>query len=454
MKSALKTSTAFTRPRGLIAMRNDGGNVVELVTKLNSAFEEFKAANDSRLKDIEKKGAADTVTVEKVDRINADITKISTELQAVMTRMAALPAAANDDKEAKASLGRWNLTLRAHAKGLGREKPAAMNAAGFEAYRNAFNDALRLDNRTLPAEVMNALQIGSDPDGGYLCPPEVDSTIDRIVTSMGAMRSLATIRQIGGASYKKPVTTTGAGFGGWAEETEAPTETTTPKLSELEFTARKMWAEPRATSDMLEDASVNVEAWLGDEVGLTLAANESEAFITGNGVKRPRGLLGYPIVANGSYSWGNIGYVASGGTSDFASSNPSDKLFDLVHALKRQYRGNATWMMNDTTLGKIRKFKDGQGNYLWQPGLQAGMVGVLLGHPVATDDFMPDVTTDTYPIAFGDFRRGYVVVDRRGTIVIRDNLTSKPYVKFYTTRRVGGGIQNFEAIKVMKIANS
>lgn len=439
---------------GIVAVRADASDPAALIRQLNAAFEEFKAANDARLKEIEK-GTADVVSNEKVDRINGEITNLLNQIQALEARMSRPQMPAEAERDQQAAVEAMNRNLRAHAQRLSRPLPAEMDAQSFAAYRQAFNRALRSDGRSLSSEVLNALQVGSDPDGGYLCPPEIDTMIDRIVSDLGSIRRLATVRSIGTSSLKKPVQTSGAGFGGWAGERASPTETTTPGLTELEFTPGTMWAEPRATTEFLEDASINVEAWLADEVGLTFVEQESQAFIDGNGVTKPRGFLSYNIVANASYSWGNIGYVASGGASDFATSNPSDKLIDLVHALKRQYRGNATWVMNDATLAAIRKFKDSTGIYLWAPsGLTGGQVGVLLGYPVATDDFMPDVGAGNFPIAFGDFRRGYLIVDRRGTVVVRDNLTSKPYVKFYTTRRVGGGVQNFEAIKVMKIAAS
>lgn len=439
---------------GIVAVRADASDPAALIRQLNAAFEEFKAANDARLKEIEK-GSADVVSNEKVDRINGEITNLLNQIQGLEARMNRPQVPTEGDRDAQASLDAMNRTLRAHAQRLSRPLPAAMDAQGFATYRQAFNQALRSDGRSLSSEILNALQVGSDPDGGYVCPPEVDSMIDRIVSDLGSIRGLATVRTIGTSSFKKPVQTSGAGFGGWAGERTSPTETTTPGLTELEFTPGTMWAEPRATTELLEDASINVEAWLADEVGLTFVEQESQAFIDGNGVNKPRGFLSYNIVANASYSWGNIGYVASGGAAGFAASNPSDNLIDLVHALKRQYRGNATWVMNDATLATIRKFKDGNGIYLWAPsGLTGGQVGVLLGYPVSTDDFMPDVGSNEYPIAFGDFRRGYLIVDRRGTVVVRDNLTSKPYVKFYTTRRIGGGVQNFEALKVMKIASS
>lgn len=459
-RAALRGATALGRPRGLIGgLRADApASPAELVEKIAKAFEEFKAANDTRLKEIEKRGSADAVTAEKVDRINAEITRLSTEFKAALaeveTRLGRPGLAGPPDRDTAAQLKAFNRTLKAHARGRSRPMPADADLSAYDGYCGAFDTALRTDAKQFTLQVQNALSIGSDPDGGYLCPPEIDTAIDRVVTAMGSLRSLATVRTIGSPSFDKLAQTTGASAGGWGNEKTPPSETGTPSLVKLSFVPGTLWAEPQITTELLEDASFDVAGWLADEVGLTFVEQESTAYISGNGIERPRGLLSYPAVANASYAWGSLGYVASGAAADFATTAPSDRLIDLVHALKRQYRGNANWLMNDATLAKIRKFKDGQGNYLWVPGLQQGQVGVLLGYPVATDDFMPDVGTDAFPIAFGDFRRAYLVVDRRGTVVLRDPYTNKPFVKFFTTRRVGGGVQNFEAVKLMKIATS
>ena len=203
-----------------------------------------------------------------------------------------------------------------------------------------------------------------------------------------------------------------------------------------------------------DDAFVNAEAWLSDEVSISFTEGEAAAFITGTGIKSPRGILSYTNVANSSYTWGNIGYTASGAAGAFAASNPSDNLVDLIHTLKRGYRNGASFLMNDLTLSSIRKFKDGQGIYLWTPGLQEGVSSTLLGYGVEIDDNMPDVAANTYSIAFANFSRAYQIVDRAGVAVLRDPYTRKGWVKFYTTKRVGGGVKNFEAIKLMKFATS
>jgi HK97 family phage major capsid protein len=203
---------------------------------------------------------------------------------------------------------------------------------------------------------------------------------------------------------------------------------------------------------MLDDASMNVESWLADEVAVEFSEQEGDALINGNGVAKPRGILSYDMVANASYAWGKTGFIKTGAAADFATTAPADNLIDLIHSLKRGYRQNGSFVLNDLTVAKIRKFKDVDGQYLWQPSLQLGQPSTLLGYPAETDDNMPDVGAGTFPVAFGDFKRAYLVIDRIGIRVLRDPFTSKPNVLFYTTKRVGGGIQNFEAIKFLKCA--
>jgi HK97 family phage major capsid protein len=207
----------------------------------------------------------------------------------------------------------------------------------------------------------------------------------------------------------------------------------------------ELYAMPAATQALLDDSVVNLDQWIAEEVQQAFADQESTAFVTGNGTNKPKGFLGYTNVADASWSWGNIGYIATGTAAAFPASNPSDKLIDFIYALKSGYRQNANWVLNRKTQGVIRKFKDSSGEYLWQPAATT-----LLNFPVTESEDMPDIGTDSFSIAFGDFNRGYLIVDRVGVRVLRDPYSAKPYVLFYTTKRVGGGVQNFEAIKLMK----
>jgi HK97 family phage major capsid protein len=297
------------------------------------------------------------------------------------------------------------------------------------------------------------MSVGSNPDGGYVVPLEIEQTIDRVLAKVSPIRALATVQQIGSNVYRKPISTNDAGTG-WVAETDARPQTSTPNLSALDFPAMELYAMPAATQTLLDDAQVDIEQWLASEVQIVFAEQEGAAFINGNGTTQPKGILSYTNVADASWVWGDLGYIASGAAGAFAASNPSDALLDLAYAPKQAYRANATWVMNRKTEATIRKFKDSTGNYIWQPSVVAGQPATLFGFPVAVAEDMPDIAANSYSIAFGDFARGYLVVDRVGICTLRDPYSAKPYVLFYTTKRVGGGVQNFEAIKLMKFAVS
>lgn len=390
------------------------------------SFEAFKDANDERLREIERK-YADVVTDEKVDRINRALDEQKRAIDELMLA-AARPALGGEFKAApdRATRERKAAFDRYMRKG---------DASGFEALE------------------LKALSAGSNPDGGYVVPLEIEQTIDRVLAKYSPIRSIATVRTIGGNVYRKPITTAGAATG-WVAETDARTQTSTPTLSTIDFPTMELYAMPAATQVLLDDAQVDTEAWLASEVQTVFAEQESTAFVTGNGTNKPKGFLSYTNVADGSFSWGNIGYVATGVSAGFAASNPADNLLDLAYAPKQAYRANGSWVMNRKTESTIRKFKDTTGNYIWQPGTVAGAPATLFGYPVVESEDMPDIAANSYSVAFGDFARGYLIVDRAGIRVLRDPFTAKPYILFYTTKRVGGGVQNFEAIKLLKFGTS
>lgn len=396
-----------------------------LIDGITKNFETLKVENDAALK------KADGVQSEKVDRIN----------NAIGVEMKKLQDGLDDTAKQIAAL-----KLGGNGKDVDPDKKA--HAQGFDKYfRKGVDAGLR------ELEVKAAMSTDSDPDGGYVVPFEMEAAIDRVLGTVSAMRSLATVRQISTGMYKKPVGLGGA-TSGWVGERETRSETNTPTLSVLEFPAMELYAEPRATQAMLDDAAINVENWLADEVAIEFAEEEGAAFISGTGVNRPRGLLSYDTVVDTSYAWGKLGFVVTGEAADLIAEDPVDPFINLIYALKQGYRSNARFIMNRTLQAKIRKFKDDQDNYMWTPpfmgGVQVAQPAQFLGYPIVDDDNMPNVGANVFPVAFGDFRRGYLIVDRIGIRVLRDPFTSKPYVKFYTTKRVGGGIQNFEAIKLLK----
>jgi HK97 family phage major capsid protein len=384
--------------------------------ELLQAFEAFKEANDRRLAEIEKRMSADVLLEEKVERIGKAIDE--------MTLKARRPPLAGPE----------------------RREPSE--------HRRAFESYVRKgETQGLFDLEAKSMAIASNPDGGYLVPAETEAEIGRLLANISPIRAVADVRQISSNIYKKPFAITGAATG-WVGETGARPETASATLAELSFQAMELYAQPAATQALLDDSVVNLDQWIAQEVQTVFAEQESQAFVTGNGANRPRGFTDYPKIADASWTWGNIGYLATGVAGGFAAANPSDKLVDLIYAVKAGYRQNATWVMNRKTQGAIRKFKDGQGVYLWQPAATADGKASLLNFPVTESEHMPDIATDSFALAFGDFKRGYLIVDRVGVRILRDPFSAKPYVLFYTTKRVGGGVQNFEAIKLLKFGVS
>jgi HK97 family phage major capsid protein len=387
-------------------------------------FDAFKQANDERLAGIERR-SADVLTEEKVARIDTALTETRAKIDALMLAQA-----------------------RPH---LGGERKA-FDPASTE--RKARFDRYVRKGDGLDMEV-KALSEGSNADGGYTVPLEIERTIDRVLSQASPIRAIASVRAIGGGTYRKPITTAGAASG-WVGETGSISQTGTPTLAALDFPAMELYAMPAATQTLLDDSQVDIEQWLADEVQIVFAEQEGAAFVNGDGSNKPTGFLHYTTVADASWVWGKIGYVASGADGAFVDDEdaPADALLNLAYAPKQGYRANGRWVMNRKTESRVRKFKDANGNYIWQPGAAAGQPATIFGYSVTEAEDMPDIASNSYSIAFGDFARGYLIVDRVGIRVLRDPYSAKPYVLFYTTKRVGGGVQNFEAIKLMKFATS
>jgi HK97 family phage major capsid protein len=389
------------------------------------AFEAFKDANDERLAQIEARMSADAVTSDKVERINRAV------------------------DEAKARLD--ELTLKARRPQLSGETAEPPMA---REHKQAFESYVRKgEAQGLTGLEAKAFSVSSNPDGGFLVPPEIEMEIGRRVANFSPIRAISSVRQVSAPSYRKPFNVTGFATG-WVGETAARPETATPALAEIQFPTMELYAMPSATQSLLDDAAVNIDQWIAEEVQLAFAEQEGTAFVIGNGVNRPKGFLDYTKVTDASWSWGNIGYLPTGVAGNFAAANPSDRLFDLIYSLKAGHRQNAVWVMNRRTQSAIRKIKDTTGNYMWEPAARPDGRATLMGFPVAESEAMPDIATDSFGLAFGDFGQGYLVVDRVGVRVLRDPYSAKPYVLFYTTKRVGGGVQNFEAIKLLRFGVS
>jgi len=403
------------------------------IASLGNTYEEFKIANDERLKKLEAKGTVDPLLTEKVEKINADVTELS-KMKAELDLLA---------KEV------------AQAKTLPGGGDSEVNGARAE-HKDAFEKWFRSGGEANLANVKQlqvkaGLSTLSDPDGGYIiAPPEFDKAIDRVAGTISVMRNLATVRAIGVDTYKKLVNMGGASSG-WVAERESRPETATPTLREIAINQKELYAEPGATNVALDDAYMDLASWLADEVSVEFSEQEGSAFVNGDGVAKPHGIAGYTMVTNASYEWGKVGYVPGGNATVL---NSPDALVNLQHALKPVYRNGATWLLNDATCAKIRTLKTGEGEYLWQPGLVANAPDMLLGKPVAYDDNIADIAGNAFPVFFGNFKRAYLILDRTGIRILRDPYTSKGNTLFYTTKRVGGGIVMFEAVKALKIATT
>ena len=396
-----------------IAPETKTAEVAQAYEALARTFEEFKSVNDERVDAIERRISADVLTEEKLTRIDRRL----------------------DD-----------LMLKQRRPQLGGEETGDAatreHKSAFDAYvRSGEADGLK----RLEAKSLN---VASGPDGGYLVPQNAERDILRRMAAISPIRALATVRQISTNSYKKAFSPVGPQVG-WSGEA-GPVAAATQVLSDLTFPTFELYAEPAATQTLLDDASVDIERWIADEVEVAFAEQEGAAFINGDGQTRPKGFMASAKVANAAYAWGSLGYVATGASGDFAATGGSDALVDLVYALKAGYRQNAAFVMNRRTQSEIRKLKDANGAYLWQPPAAVGAQASLMTFPLVEAEDMPDIAADSYGVAFGDFRRGYLIVDRMGIRILRDPYSAKPYVQFYTTKRVGGGVQDFDAIKLLK----
>ncbi|MGL4494863.1 MAG: phage major capsid protein [Beijerinckiaceae bacterium] len=399
-----------------------GGDAAAAYDQLARTFDAFRAENDERLRQIEKRGVADPVTEDKLTRINTALDDTRRRVDDLVLKRVRPSLAGSFDTP--------SLVDVEHKK-------------AFDAYVRGgeFSGLKALEEK--------ALSVGSGPDGGYLAPPNTEEEVLRRLSLLSPIRSIASQRRVSVNVYKKAFSTTGASAG-WVGETAARPQTNSPVLAEMSFPAMELYAMPAATQALLDDAVVDIDQWLADEIETTFAEQESAALVNGNGTNQPRGFLNYTKVANASWSWGNIGYIPTGVSGNFAASNPSDQLIDLIYALKGSFRQNASFVMNRKTQAAVRKFKASTGEYLWTPPATAGAPAQLMGFPIVEVEEMPDMAADSFAIGFGDFKRGYLIVDRAGIRVLRDPYTAKPYVLFYTTKRVGGGVQDFDAIKLMK----
>ncbi|WP_374764273.1 phage major capsid protein [Yunchengibacter salinarum] len=333
------------------------------------------------------------------------------------------------------------------------ERPAGTGTAAE--HKAAFLEGFlaKGDDSRIRALEHKALSTSTGGDGGYAVPEEIDHAIEKQLVDLSPLRRHVTVRTVTSGDYKRLVNTGGAGSG-WVGEADGRSQTATPNLEEVAITPGELYANAAATQRALDDMQFDAEGWLLEEVTEEFAVQENAAIINGDGINKPRGILTAPMSTSGDDTrpFGTLQVLPTGVDGGFASADPADILVDLVHSLKPRYRQGAVFLMNSKTLAVVRKFKDGDGNFIWRPGLADGQPDRLLGHPVVECEDMPDIASDSLSIAFGNLGRAYTLAERTGTRVLRDPYSNKPYVHFYATRRVGGALVNDQALKLVRFS--
>ena len=429
--------------------------IKKLIEAQGQAWEEHKKTNDELLKakaegkavaDLEAKLAKLSDEMDKLAELKADFDKFILESQR--------PGASKGDENTEAECKQWNAMLRADFQSKGRSIPAEVSVDAYAQYKSAFYSLVRHgDIERLSADERKALSAGSDPDGGYLLPTPTVGRMIKKVYEQSTMRQLANVVTISTDALEGIVDNDEADAG-WVSEMGTRNDTDTPQVGKYRIEAHEMYAQPKVTQKLIDDAATDVEAWLADKVADKFARVEGNAFWNGNGVGQPRGLAAYTTAAtgDGSRAWGTFEHVLTGANGAFHTTK-ADPLQDLLGAFKDQYLQGATFVMRREVRTLIRKMKEATSDrYLWEPSLQAGQPDRLLGYPVRIDQYIPAITTGSLSLAFGDFREAYTIVDRIGVRTLRDPYTAKPYIRFYSTKRTGGGAVNFEAVKFLKFA--
>lgn len=403
-------NSSVSRTRGILAVRAEGERrgVAVAIDEIAEDIRDFRARYDGRMKDLE------------------------------------------------AAVDQANIKIAAGEMGAGLpERNAPVDAA----YTANFRDYLRSGDAEQEIRAANregrfatihaSLNVGTPSEGGYLAPIEWDRSIIKSLLPLSPMRRLATVRQTGVRGYSTLWNERGWGSG-WVGETAARPETLAATMEPITFDNGEIYAMPAATQQILEDSEIDMGEWIAAEIAEEFATQENIAFIAGNGTNKPKGLLTY--AAGAANAAAHPGGALDTVTVASATAIAADELVDFFYGLGARYRQNSTWLMNSTSAATIAKLKDGDGNYLWRESFAAGQPQTLLGRPVEFDENMPAIAAGAVPIAFGDFRSGYVINDRLGVTILRDPYTAKPYVLFYARKRVGGGVRDPRAIRVMKMA--
>lgn len=425
-------------------------SVADALGKIATAFDEYKKTNDARIEAV-KSGASTEALDAKLAKIDQNIdslNEVKTKLEKMETKLS-----------------------RPGAMGGGQQEGESREATE---YRHAFLDWVRApadsERQQRAAQAQKALEAKSSADdrerrstqtvtstgsaGGFALPEVIERNIARLSVDISPIRQIATVRMVGSPDYKELFDINGAGFE-WLGETDTRNQTNTPDLAEVAPTFGMASAKPQASEESLDDLFFNVESWLIESAAEAIAQGEGAAFVSGNGTKKPTGFLAGPTpvtTADSARAFGTLQYIASGQAA--AMPTTLDPLYDMVYGLRARYRRNAQWVTSKMVLSALRKYKDSTGQYLWQPALTAGQPATFMGFGITEAEDMPVVAASAFALAFGDFKEGYLIADRVGMRITRDEITSPGFVKFYVRKRVGGKLRNTQAIKLLKIAAS
>ena len=397
--------------------------VKEAINSLGNSFAEFKSVNNERLQKIENTGQTDSLLEHKLSKISDDIDRFT----GVIDKISATKNRPDFD--------------------------VITQDIKIDEHKSAFMSYVRKgDEQVLQSIESKALSVGSDPNGGFLVPKLMAKDMVTVLSSNSVMRQLANVISISTEAIEMLVDKNDAETG-WVAESAARDETVTPELAKIRIPVHEIYAKPKATQKLLDDSSINVEQWLSEKIATRMAQIENQSFVLGDGNGKPKGFLAYDLSPNPD--WGRLHAFTTGANGGFAKEvAPADFLIDMVNSLKPGYLSGAKWLMSRSALSVLRKLKDATGNYLWHPGLDGTTASKLLGYEVVISDDMPtlDPRAGTRSVAFGNFKEAYTIVDRQGTRVLRDPYTSKPYVEFYVTKRVGGDLVNSEALKILNFS--
>ena len=447
-------------------MPKANATVEELITEQGEAFDEFKKTVSTELTELKKRGGADPVTTEKLTKLEKSMddaieakNKLEAAIQAERKEREDLEARLNR-KGATASsvealmLGDFNRQLKRRREELRKPVLADLDEQQYADYKSAQNNYFRIGDKGMSAEELKTMQISIDPDGGYLVTPDIAGRMIKKLYETSPIRQIASVSNTSKDKVEgvEDLDEAGAGYAG---ERATSGNTDTPQVGKWEIPIANIDTEPKATTNLLDDADVDIEAWLANKVSDKIGRFENAEFCTGvGGPNKIQGITTVTTAADtgSGVAWGSLGFVKTAANGAFNGTNPADKIFDLIGLLKEAYLQNARFLTRREVITLMRKFKDTAGNYLWQPSLILGNPESFAGYPITRAEDMPALSTNGFSMAFGDFREGFQIYDRQGIRVLRDPFTAKPYVKFYTTKRTGGGVLNYEAIKLLQFA--